>query len=147
MTTTAPVADSRTIGLAHYAARAVLESVLARYDVTFPQNIALRLAALADGPVARDEIADGLTGPLRVGSAEAHRVVDELIAGGLLAADGPSRVRVTASGREVYDACSAEVKEISARIWAGLSAEDRAAAGRVLAQVTERAEAELAALR
>ncbi|MFF9623327.1 MarR family transcriptional regulator [Streptomyces griseosporeus] len=147
MTTTAPVADSRTIGLAHYAARAVLESVLSRYDITFQQNNALRLAALADGPVARDELADGLTDSLKIGTAEAHRVVDELVARGLLAADGPSRVRVTASGREVYDAYSAEVKEVSARIWAGLSMEDRAAAGRVLAQVTERAEAELAALR
>ncbi|MGV9277361.1 MarR family winged helix-turn-helix transcriptional regulator [Streptomyces griseosporeus] len=145
MTTTAPLADARTLGLAHYAARAVLESVLSRYDLTFAQNTALRFAALADGPVTRDEIADGVTGSIRTGTAEAHRLVDELLAGGFLAADGPSRIRLTASGREVYDAYSAEVQEISARIWAGLSPEDRAAAGRVLAHVTERAEAELAA--
>ncbi|MFF9275732.1 MarR family transcriptional regulator [Streptomyces griseosporeus] len=145
MTTTAPAADSRTLALAHYAARAVLESVLSRHGVTFPQNAALRLAALADGPVAREEIADGVAGSLKIGAAEAHRVVDELLAGPFLAADGPSAVRLTAAGREVYDAYSAETREISARIWAGVSPEDRAAAGRVLAHVTERAEAELAA--
>jgi DNA-binding MarR family transcriptional regulator len=144
MTTTAPAADSRTLALAHYAARAVLESVLSRHGVTFPQNAALRLTAVTEGPVARDEIAGGVASSLKITAAEAHRVVDELIAGRFLAADGP-RVRLTAAGREVYEAYSAETQEISARIWAGVSPEDRAAAGRVLAHVTERAETELAA--
>lgn len=55
-------------------------------------------------------------------------------------------MRVTDAGRDFYSRVSAETGEISARIWGGIPAEDLAAAGRVLATVTERADAELAAL-
>ncbi|RST08678.1 hypothetical protein EF910_00010 [Streptomyces sp. WAC07149] len=73
MTMTAPVADARILGLAHYAARGVLEHVLARHGLTH-------------------------TAP------------------------------------------------VTARIWGGIPSEDLAAAGRVLALVTERANVELTAL-
>ncbi|MGO4749592.1 MarR family transcriptional regulator, partial [Streptomyces sp. 2MCAF27] len=54
-----------------------------------------------------------------------------------------SRVRLTAAGRELHESTSAETAEISARLYAGIPAEDLAVAGRVLALVTERANAEL----
>jgi hypothetical protein len=46
----------------------------------------------------------------------------------------------------VYETTSAETAPITARIYAGISTEDLAAAGRVLTLITERADAELAAL-
>ncbi|MEU6769700.1 MarR family winged helix-turn-helix transcriptional regulator [Streptomyces sp. NPDC046759] len=146
MTTTAPLADPRTIALAHYASRAVLERTLAPYGTTFLQNVTLRLVAVSDGPLERAALADGVTGAVKVDAAEAHGVIDELIATGLLVAADSSHVDITDAGRELYARTSAEVGPVSARIWAGIPDEDRAVAGRVLALVAERADAELAAL-
>ncbi|MFH9943124.1 hypothetical protein ACH4OT_27850 [Streptomyces murinus] len=52
----------------------------------------------------------------------------------------------TDAGRELLAATGAETAPISARIWGGIPAEDLTAVGRVLTLVTERANAELAAL-
>lgn len=145
MTTTAPAADARVLGLAHYAARAVLESVLDRHGATFQQQITLRLVVVAGQPVEREALVTQVVGALKVDPAEARGVITELGAKGLITVDG-SDVRVTDAGGDFYTRVSAETGEISARIWGGIPAEDLAAAGRVLATVTERADAELAAL-
>ncbi|MET8245043.1 MarR family transcriptional regulator [Streptomyces sp. NPDC005202] len=144
MTTTAPLVDGRVIGLAHYAGRAVLESVLARHGVTFQQFVTLRLVVVADGPVERERLVDGVVGTLKTNAQDVHRVIEELVGAQLLAQEEPSRLRVTDAGRELYDTGSAETGAISARIYAGIPAEDLAVAGRVLTLVTERANAELA---
>ncbi|MEU9736759.1 MarR family winged helix-turn-helix transcriptional regulator [Streptomyces sp. NPDC048002] len=145
MTTATPPLNPRVIALAHYASRAVLESVLARHGATFQQSVTLRLAALADGPLERTALVGGIVGSLKIDAAEAGTVVDGLIAAGLLSRTGPSLVGITDAGRTLYDRTSAETAPISARIYAGLPEEDLAAAGRVLALITERANAELAA--
>ncbi|POX61072.1 MarR family transcriptional regulator [Streptomyces sp. Ru62] len=147
MTTTAPRVDSRVIGLAHYALRAVLERVLAPHGISFLQSVALRLAALADGPVERAALVDGVVGTVRVDESDAQRTIGDLTAAGLLTPEGPSALRLTDAGRTVYTTSSAEAAAVSARLYAGIPEEDRAAAGRVLALLTERADAELAGLR
>lgn len=146
MTTTTPLLDPRVIALAHYAGRALLENVLARRGATFQQSVALRLAAVAEGPVGRDDVVDGLVGALKIGAAEAHSVVDGLIGAGLLTSEGASLVRITDAGRELFDRTSAETAPISARVYAGIPTEDLVVAGRVLSLITERANGELAAL-
>ncbi|MET7479921.1 MarR family transcriptional regulator [Streptomyces sp. NPDC005648] len=145
MTTTAPLANARTLGLAHYAARAVLESVLARHGATFPQNVALRLAAVAEAPLEREELVAQVVRSLKMDAADARGVVGELLAKGLLTTE-ESLVPITDAGRAFHAEVSAESAEFSARVWGGIPEEDLAAAGRVLALVTERANAELAAL-
>ncbi|MCD9879455.1 MarR family transcriptional regulator [Streptomyces guryensis] len=145
MTTTAPTVNGRVIGLAHYAGRAVLERVLARHGATFQQQITLRPLAAAQGPVGRKALVVQVAGDLKVGVADVEGVVEELITKGLAASDA-SEVWVTDPGRDFHTQVSAETGEISARIYAGIPAEELAAAGRVLAQVTERADRELAAL-
>ncbi|KOU56974.1 hypothetical protein ADK57_40310 [Streptomyces sp. MMG1533] len=145
MTTTAPTVGGRTIGLAHYAGRAVLENVLARYGLVFQQGVTLRLVAVADGPVERDGLVAQVVDSLKTEAADAHGVVDELAAKHLVTIDGP-KVLITEAGRDLYVETSTETGKISARIYAGIPAEDLAIAGRVLALVTERANAELAAL-
>ncbi|CAM5250426.1 MarR family winged helix-turn-helix transcriptional regulator [Streptomyces griseomycini] len=146
MTTTPPLVNGRVIGLAHYAGRAVLESVLVRHGVTFQQSVALRAVVVSGpGPVDRARLAGDVSGSLKIPPAEADGVVDELIASGLLAPHEPSGVRITDAGREVHERSSAETGVISARIYSGIPAEDLAVAGRVLTLVTERADAELAA--
>jgi DNA-binding MarR family transcriptional regulator len=145
MTTTAPTVNGRAIGLAHYAGRAIVEHVVARHGATFLQQITLRAAVVADGPLDRDALVAEVTGALKTDPADAHVTVGELLGKGLLSADGPL-IRPTEAGRELIATAAAETNEISARIYAGIPAEDLAAGGRVLALVTERANAELAAL-
>ncbi|MGI5430258.1 MarR family transcriptional regulator [Streptomyces sp. CA-179760] len=146
MTTTTQLVGPRVIALAHYAGRAILETVLTRHGVTFQQSVTLRLAAVAEGPVGREELVDGVTGALKVEATEAHGVVDELIAARLLAQGEASGVRITDAGRRLHDRTSGETAPITARIYDGIPAEDLAVAGRVLSLITERADAELAAL-
>jgi hypothetical protein len=147
MTTTTPLLDPRVIALAHYASRALLERVLARHGATFQQSVTLRLVNVADGPVERDHLVDGVVGALKIDATEAHSVVAELIAAQLLAPQEPSRVRITDAGRELYERTSAGTAPISARVYADIPTEDLAAAGRVLTLITERANAELAAMK
>ncbi|MFI8235320.1 MarR family transcriptional regulator [Streptomyces sp. NPDC085900] len=145
MTTTAPVADARALGLAHYAARAALESVLIRHGLTFQQHITLRSVVAAEAPVEHDVLVAQVTGSLKVAAAEARDVVGELVGKGLLTAEA-THVRATDAGRALHAEVGAGTGELSARVWSGIPAEDLAAAGRVLALVTERANAELAAM-
>ncbi|WP_405740892.1 MarR family transcriptional regulator [Streptomyces sp. NBC_00028] len=145
-TTTPPLLNPRVIALAHYAARAVLERVLARHGMTFQQSVTLRLAAVADGPVDREHLVDGVVGSLKIDAEEASAVVDELVAARLLAPEEPPLVRITEAGRELYDTTSAATAPLTARVYAGIPEEDLAVAGRVLTLITERANAELATL-
>ncbi|MFH9589593.1 MarR family transcriptional regulator [Streptomyces luteogriseus] len=147
MTTSTPPVGPRDIALAHYAGRALLETVLARHGITFQQSVTLRLAAVADGPVGREQLVDGVTGALKSDTAEAHRVLDELIAAQLLTPDGSSDVRITNAGRALYATTSGETAPVTARIYDGIPAEDLVVTGRVLSLITERAGAELTALR
>lgn len=149
MTTTAPVLNSRVLGLAHYAARAVLEKVLAGHGLTFQQSVTLRLVALADEPVEREALVDRIVDSLKVEKARIRSVVEELVAAELVETDParPSRLRITDAGRESHTRSTAETAPISARIYAGIPAEDLATAGRTLTLITERANAELAAMK
>ncbi|MGW1589913.1 MarR family transcriptional regulator [Streptomyces sp. NPDC002386] len=146
MTTTAPSADARALGLAHYAARGVLEHVLARHGLTFQQQLALRAAVTADAPRTPDELVREVQDSLKADAAGIRATFDELRARGLLVADG-AQLHPTDAGHALLAVVGAETAPVSARIWGGIPAEDLAAAGRVLALVTERANAELAALK
>ncbi|WP_116209531.1 MarR family transcriptional regulator [Streptomyces olivoreticuli] len=143
--TTAPVADARALGLAHYAARGVLEHVLARHGVTFQQQVVLRAAITANAPRTPDDLIAQVQGSLKADPADIRATLDELLVRELLITDG-TYLRPTDAGRELLAAVGAETAPITARVWGGIPAEDLAAAGRVLALVTERANAELAAL-
>ncbi|MFD5084882.1 MarR family transcriptional regulator [Kitasatospora sp. NPDC058201] len=154
MTATAPVttapaaapATARALGLAHYAARGVLEHVLARHGVTFPQQIALRAAVTADTAQTPDDLVAQVQHALKADPADIRATLDELLTRQLLVTDG-AHLLPTEAGRELLAATGADTAPLSARIWGGIPAEDLAAAGRVLALVTERADAELATLR
>jgi DNA-binding MarR family transcriptional regulator len=143
MTTTASPADARTLGLAHYAARAVLERVLTRHGLVFQQQIVLRPLALAAGPVDRGQLAADTVAALKTDEDSVQGSIDELIAAGLVATDA-SDVRITDAGRALYERIVQETSAASARIWGGIPEEDLLATGRVLTLVAERANAELA---
>ncbi|CAL9371764.1 hypothetical protein SUDANB1_00878 [Streptomyces sp. enrichment culture] len=146
MTTTTPLVDPRVIALAHYAGRALLQHVLDRHGMTFEQSVTLRLAAIADGPVGREQLVDGVTEALKTDAGQVHGALDELIAARLLAPAAEAEVRITDAGRELYATTSGETAPVTARIYDGIPAEDLAVTGRVLTLITERAGTELAAL-
>ncbi|AYG79763.1 hypothetical protein DWB77_01881 [Streptomyces hundungensis] len=143
--TTAPVADARALGLAHYAARGLLEHVLGRHGLTFQQHVTLRAAVTADAPRTPDELVAQVRSSLKADPAHIRTTLDELLADRLLAMDG-AHLRATGSGRELIAAVGASTGPVTARVWGGIPTEDLAAAGRVLALITERANAELATL-
>lgn len=143
--TTAPVANARDLALAHYAARGVLERVLARHGVTFQQHVALRAALVCDAPQTPDALLTQVQQSLKADPADIRATLHELLAEHLLVAED-GHLRPTDAGRELIAAVGAETAPVSARIWGGIPAEDLAVAGRVLAHVTERANAELEAL-
>lgn len=145
MTTSTPLLDSRAIGVAHYAARAVLERRVAPYGLTFAGVLLLRQLATSGGPLGHEALIAQL-GAAATKPADVVRTIEELTSAGLLEPDGPARTGLTDAGRELYAKVSAETAAVASRIYAGISDEDRAVVGRVLALVTERATAELAAL-
>lgn len=144
-TATTTPADARMLGLAHYAARAVLESVLVRHGVGFQQQITLRPVALAAGPVDRGRLAADTAAALKVDEDSVQGTVGELITAGLLGTDA-SDVRITDAGRELFERITKETSAATTRVWGDIPEEDLLAAGRVLTLVTERADAELAAV-
>ncbi|MEW2130664.1 MarR family transcriptional regulator [Streptomyces sp. NPDC005435] len=145
MATTAPLADARNLALAHYAARGVLEHVLARHGVTFQQQVVLRTALTAETPQTPDALVAQVRTLLKADPSGLRATLAELLAKGLLAEDG-TYLRPTDAGRELLAAVGAETAPVSARVWGDIPTEDLAATGRVLALITERANAELAAL-
>ncbi|MGW7069128.1 MarR family winged helix-turn-helix transcriptional regulator [Streptomyces sp. NPDC054855] len=144
--TAAPTANGRVVALAHYASRALLEGVLTRHGATFQQNVTLRSLVTGGGSMGHEELVGDVTGSLKVDESVVRGVIEELTAKKLLEADpaDASPVRLTDAGRELHDNTGAEAAEITARLYAGIPAEDLAIAGRVLTLVTERANAELA---
>ncbi|GAQ56296.1 MarR family winged helix-turn-helix transcriptional regulator [Streptomyces acidiscabies] len=136
--------DGRIIGLAHYAGRAVVEQVLDRHRLGFLDHLALRASLAVGGPFRPDDVADKLTADLKNDFAVSKEAVTNLAARGYLEFfDGPHLLRPTDAGRELFAATSAEIAEVSARIYAGLTEEELTVAGRVLEVVAERANAEL----
>ncbi|RLK58654.1 hypothetical protein [Actinokineospora cianjurensis] len=125
------------IGQAGRATRALLDRLLADAATTFPEWVALVL--LSDGDIAEDDLVGHLTA--RLGDAEAGHAVAALAANGLTSAG----VTLTDAGRARFQRIGDGVDRIAQKLYGDLSAEDKAIAGRVLAEVTARAEAELAA--
>ncbi|MFD7964419.1 MarR family winged helix-turn-helix transcriptional regulator [Streptomyces zaomyceticus] len=146
MTTTAPPVNARVLALAHHAGRALLERALARHGTTFHQSVTLRAVMAAGGTVGRDALVGDVTGSLKTETSVVRGTIDELTAAKLLEEDPAEagRLRLTDAGRERYESTAAEGAGIAARLYGGIPEEDLAVAGRVLALVTDRANAELA---
>lgn len=144
--TTAPTVNGQVIGQAHYATRAVLEGVLAATGTTFHESVALNAAVDSGGSIERHPLVERMTSTLKIDATTVETVLAGLIARGLLEVgpEAPARLTMTAGGSELHRTHRAALGEITARLYADLPAEDLAAAGRVLTEVTARANAVLA---
>jgi DNA-binding MarR family transcriptional regulator len=144
MSNPTPPVNGQVIGLAHYASRAALETVLARVGSTFNQSVALRAVSDQGGTLERGRLVGRLTGALKIEESVAEETVEEMTALKLLTETDAELVSLTEHGREVFEEIRTGGNEIAARLYADIPAEDLATAGRVLTLLTERANAVLA---
>ncbi|MFE6760942.1 hypothetical protein [Streptomyces sp. NPDC057689] len=141
---TAPAVNGQVIGMAHYATRAVAERLLPE-GTTFHQALALSAAEGAGGTVERRALLARLTGAVKLDLAAAEATVVALTSAGLLEERPGDLLALTPAGDALVQAYKAGVADIAAELYGDLPADDLAAAGRVLTEVTARADAMLAA--
>ncbi len=144
-----PTLTGRDLGIAERATRAVLERLLAETDTPFEHWIALNLVATNDDTIDRDDLVAQMTAGLRIDAQAVATTLDELQAAHLVTVTpgAVARVETTAAGRARYEQIQGQIDGIATRLYGGLPVDDLATAHRVLAIVTERANAELAAPR
>ncbi|MEU4493611.1 hypothetical protein AB0F96_09150 [Streptomyces sp. NPDC023998] len=143
---TAPTLNGQVIGQAHYATRALLESVLAPTGTTFNQSVALNAVAGGGEAVEHGALVARMTGTLKIDESAVLATICELAESQLLQTlpGDTSRLRLTEAGRALNGRIRAAVAEITERLYGGLPAEDLQTAGRLLTLVTARANAALA---
>ncbi|OKJ73186.1 hypothetical protein [Streptomyces sp. CB02460] len=141
---TASAVNGQVIGMAHYATRALAERLLPP-GTTFFHALALNAVEAAGGTVARRALIERLTGAVKLGVPAAEATVAELTSAALLEERPGGLLALTPAGDALIQSYKAGVAGIAAGLYGDLPAEDLAAAGRVLTEVTARADAMLAA--
>ena len=140
-----PQLSTRLIGETESALGALLAPLLAEAEMTFLQWVVLSLTAAggATSPgIDRDQLIDRITNARKVDAADVSAAITELEnAAALVTAGG--QVTLTDLGRASFSRVRARVDEITDYVF-DLPAEDLAAAGRVLATVSARANSVLA---
>ena len=139
---TYPPLSTQVIGQAESALGALLDPLLSRTGTTFHQWLVLTVTAASGGDIDHDQLVARVSGARKIDGAEVEAAIAGLDAAGL--AEGTSRVILTTAGLARFAEIRGALEEITARLF-DFPAEDLAAAGRVLAILTERANAELAA--
>jgi len=143
---TTPTFGTPLIGQTEKALNSILDRELAGTNLSEPQWVTLTIAVMSGGALDPASYVSRVADALKVSEAEAEERIDKLGAAGLVEAfewDG-SPVRVTDAGSQLHGRIRAAVTEITGRLWGDLPTGDLATAGRVLATVLERANAELA---
>ena len=137
-----PVLSTQVIGQAESALGAILDPLLARTGTTFDQWLVLTVTAASGSAVDRDQLIARITGARKIDVYQVQTAISALAADGLVR-DEP-RFGLTEAGRARYREIRAVLEDIAGRLFADFPPEDLATAGRVLAIVTTRANAELA---
>lgn len=145
---TYPTFSPRVIGQAEKTLNAILGRQLAGTGLTEPQWVILTLAVTSGGTAGRDQFTRMVADALKVSETEARAHIADLVtAQQLQITGGAPAVMVTGAARQLHSRISATIAEITQRLWGDLPAGDLATAGRVLAIITDRANAELARVR
>ena len=140
-----PTFSTRVIGQAEKTLNAILGRELAGTGLTEPQWVILTLAVTGGGAADRDRFTGMVADALKISEAEAKaRIADMVTAQQLNITGQGSAVTVTGTAQQLHSRIRAAIAEITRQLWGDLPAEDLATAGRVLAIITERANAELA---
>lgn len=135
---TAPVVTGATLGIAYFAVRNNLITLLRDYDLGFEESILLGYL-IRQGPVPRTDLVAYTVDNLKADPQTVVRSLDSLIEAGLAA--GEDTVSATERGAEVQREITERVAPITAQVFADLDPDDLAATARILAILTERANA------
>jgi hypothetical protein len=142
---TYPTLSPRVIGQAEKTMNAILDRQLAGTGLTEPQWVILTLAITGGGAAEPDTFTRMVAHALKISETEARACVADMVTAQRLQITGEApAVTATDAGRQLYGRISAANIQIVQRLWGDLPAGDLATAGRVLAIITERANAELA---
>jgi DNA-binding MarR family transcriptional regulator len=143
-----PPLTGQHIGEAENAIRAVLDALLAQTETTFHQWVALRVLAASGAGLERDLLVPRMTSGLKIEESPVRAAIGQLDTLGLVtvADDGDRHdvVTLTDAGRARHRSIQDGVNRITERLYGDLPAADLVTTRRVLAVVTERANAVLA---
>jgi hypothetical protein len=146
--TQTPTLNGQDIGQAEHATRAVLDRLLARTGTQFHGWVILNQLAAAGGTLGEDDLTGRITHGLKIGADVVHAAAAELAWPGLIsrapAAAGGTQVALTPAGTARFEQIQGGIGQVTQLLYGGLPEADLAIAHRVLATVTERANAELA---
>ena len=131
------------IGETEKTLNTILRRILEATGLTEPEWVILTLAATSGEPAARDQFTRMVAGALKISDADAQARVDAMIAAQQLQITGDG-VTVTDAAAQLHRRISTATAGIVEQLWGDLPAADLATTGRVLAIITERANAELA---
>ncbi len=145
--TQVPTLTGQDIGQAEKATRAVLDRHLARTGTSFHCWVALNLLGTAGPAIPEGELAGRMSYGLKISETAARSAIGELAAQELVTRTGGAvlQVALTSAGAARFRQIQDGLTEITRHIYGDLPAADLAVAHRVLAGVTERANAVLAA--
>ena len=105
----------------------------------------LTLAVTSGAAVERKQFTRMVAGALKISETQARARVGDMVTTQQLQITGEApAVTATGAARQLHSRISAAITQITQRLWGDLPAGDLATAGRVLAVITERANAELA---
>jgi DNA-binding MarR family transcriptional regulator len=137
-----PPLTGQHIGETENAIRAVLDALLAETGTTFHQWVALRVLAATDSGVESEQLVARMTSGLKVEPAAVLTAIGQLEAEALVSA--AEVVALTDAGRARHRRIQDGVDRITRRLYGDLPVDDLVTTRRVLAIVTERANAVLA---
>ncbi|MCW2976499.1 MAG: hypothetical protein JWM06_1780 [Actinomycetia bacterium] len=138
--------NPQILGQAEKAHAALLGRILEGTPNTYHHWVAFNIIVAGDGRIDTDAFVERMTGGLKVDDAAARAVIDELAEGHMIetTSSDAAVLELTDDGRETYRWIRQAVDETIRSLYADISADDLATAGRVLALITARANAELA---
>jgi DNA-binding MarR family transcriptional regulator len=143
MTSPPPVFGTQLIGQTENALGAILDRQLDGTGLTQRHWVTLTLAVMSGAAIDQAGLIGPVSGALNLTTADVEARIAELCAAGMLEVRDGQSIIVTDAGSKLHSRVRAAVGEITARLFAGLAAADVDAAGRALATVLERANAEL----
>ena len=140
-----PTFSTRVIGQAEKTMNAILDRQLAGTGLTEPQWVILTLAVTGGGTAGCDQFTRMVAGALKISETAALAHIADMVTAQQLQVTGEApAVTPTGAARQLHARILTAIAEITQRLWGDLPAGDLATAGRVLAIITERANAELA---
>ncbi|MBB6348478.1 hypothetical protein ACWGH8_21150 [Nonomuraea muscovyensis] len=144
MTTTTPITlNPQILGQAENAHRALLERALTGTGLTYRHWVTLKITAVSGPAVQHEQLAARAAGALKIDAQVAGESIAHLATSALLEVHSGT-VDLTARGHDLYQRLSTAIGQTISRLYSEVSAEDLQVAGRVLAAITARVDAELA---